>query len=156
VAQGSRACENAEEVPRRLDWGEGQRGIEELLGRLIVDGKFVVCVWPPADRVHRLAAEGRGRCLPSHHSQGRCGGKNHVAASPQHVNTRVQRHGHDVKDGMGFGEGGSEPCQSVVIIPAVRFSEHSSEHRLIEERDAQQDGARASGGREHFGLGMWI
>jgi hypothetical protein len=75
VAQGSRACENAEEVPRRLDWGEGQRGIGELVGRLIVNGKFVVRVWPPADMAHRLAAEGCGRCLTPHRGQGRCGGK---------------------------------------------------------------------------------
>jgi hypothetical protein len=100
VAHGSRARENAEEVPRRLDWREGQRGIEELVGRLIVDGKFVVRVWPPADRVHRLAAEGCGRCLPPHRGQGRCGGKNRVTASPLHIKTRVRRHGHDVKDGM--------------------------------------------------------
>ena len=123
----------------------------------LVNGKFAVRVWPPADRGHSLAAARCRRCLPPHRRQGRCGGKNRVTASPPHIKTRVQRHGHDVKDAwVGFGEGGPEPCQSVVIILALRFSEHNWEHRSLEERDAQQDGARARGGREHFGLGIGI
>ena len=45
------------------------------------------------------------------------------------------------------GRGGSEPCRSVVTILALRFSEYDWGHRLVEERDAQQDGAHAGGAR---------
>jgi hypothetical protein len=42
---------------------------------------------------------------------------------------------------------GTEPWQSVVIRLALRLSEHGWEHRLIEERAAQQDGGHTIGAR---------
>lgn len=51
---------------------------------------------------------------------------------------------------------GMEPWQSVVIRLALRLSEHDWEHRLIEERAAQQDGGHAIGARAAtaFALGV--
>jgi len=58
----------------------------------------------------------------------------------------MQRHVYAVKNCMSrIWRRGSEPCRSVVIILARIFSEDGWEPRLVEEREAQPDGAHAGG-----------
>jgi hypothetical protein len=49
---------------------------------------------------------------------------------------------------------GTEPCQSVVIMLALRLREHDWKPRLIEERAAQQEGAYAGGARAARAFGF--
>lgn len=85
MAQRSCAGEKAEETPRRLDSRRGQSGIERLVGYLMVDGKFVVQLSPPADGVHPLPGEGFD--VASHHivvGDGQ-GGKERVTVLPLNI-----------------------------------------------------------------------
>ena len=85
MVQRSCADEKAEETPRRLNSGRGQSGIEKLVGYLMVDGKFVVQLSPPAAGVHPLTGEGYD--VASHHivvGNGQ-GGKERVIALPLYV-----------------------------------------------------------------------
>jgi hypothetical protein len=74
----------------------------------------------------------KGVDVASHHIVVRDGaGKNRVTVLPLHIQTRLQRHGHDVKHGMStIWRRGSTPRQPLVIILALRFSEHNWEQEL--------------------------